>query len=74
MILTKVAIEGFRSVEKLELTDCGNFNVLIGRNNTGKSNILSAIQGFFSHINAKSIVTSPSNIGRRINFYGKINL
>lgn len=72
MKLTKVCIEGFRSIESLELTDCGNFNVLIGKNNTGKSNILSAIQVFFSHINEKSIFTAtPNLVGKSTDFYGK---
>ena len=42
IIVSKVRIENFRSIENLELTLSTN-NVLIGANNSGKSNFLAAI-------------------------------
>ncbi|MGB9281833.1 MAG: AAA family ATPase, partial [Pseudonocardiaceae bacterium] len=49
-----------RSVKQQELTACGNFNVLIGKNNSGKSNILLAIAKFFVFLSRDSLATSDS--------------
>ena len=50
MKLREFTIEGFKSIEKLHLVDIGDFNILVGENNTGKSNILDAIQFCLSNI------------------------
>jgi len=47
MKIQDVHIKGYRSIENASLNNCGNLNVLIGRNNSGKSNVLAAIDGFF---------------------------
>ena len=36
-------INGFRSIKSLELSDIGQFNLLIGKNNCGKSSVLEAM-------------------------------
>jgi len=41
-MIKKLVIENFKSLEKLEL-ELDKFNVLIGPNSSGKSNILQAI-------------------------------
>ena len=46
--LDTVTVSNFRSIESVTLAECGSFNVLIGKNNAGKSNILLAIHTFFS--------------------------
>ena len=71
MKLESVSIERFRSVESSELTNCGGFNVLIGKNNSGKSNILSAIHAFFTCIQGGDVVTLDSPIGQEIDFFEK---
>lgn len=48
MKLDRINIQGFRSIESVTLDDCGGFNVVIGKNNAGKSNILLAINAFFA--------------------------
>jgi len=40
-------IQNFRSVRNAVIEDIDNLNVLIGKNNSGKSNILSGIHAFF---------------------------
>lgn len=50
MKVETIQIQNFRSIECTSLTDCGGFNVLIGKNNAGKSNILLAINLFFESI------------------------
>lgn len=42
-----VRIEKFRSIDETELSNVGDFTVLAGLNNSGKSNILRAIHLFF---------------------------
>ena len=60
MKLREFTIEGFKSIEKLHLEKIGDFNILVGENNTGKSNVLDAIQFALSNITPMSAVTSVS--------------
>jgi putative ATP-dependent endonuclease of the OLD family len=48
--IRSVQIRGFRSVASSGLEKCGNLNVLIGKNNAGKSNILAAIELVLLHL------------------------
>jgi putative ATP-dependent endonuclease of OLD family len=69
--LESVQIKRFRSVESGELARCGDFNVLIGKNNSGKSNILSAIYAFFHYIGSGNAVSLKSPSLRDVDFFGK---
>jgi AAA15 family ATPase/GTPase len=42
--LQAVSVKRLRSVSEAAITNCGRFNVLIGKNNAGKSTMLSALQ------------------------------
>src|SRR3989339_1132213 len=46
--IKSIKIYSFRSCEKISLEECDNFNVFIGLNNSGKSNILRALNLFFN--------------------------
>lgn len=61
MRLLKFEIENLRSVKQQELVACGNFNVLIGKNNSGKSNILGAIAEFFVFLSRDILATSSNS-------------
>lgn len=50
----KIIIENFKSIRSLELDDCRRINLLIGRPNVGKSNILEAFALFNLH-NARHV-------------------
>ena len=69
MKLESVVIENFRSIETAKLTKCNGFNVLIGKNNSGKSNILSAINAFFTCIRNGNFVRLNPPIGRDTDFF-----
>jgi len=71
MKLESVNIKRFRSIESGELADCGGFNVLIGKNNSGKSNILSAIYAFFACMKSGNVVTLNPPIRQEIDFFEK---
>jgi len=43
MYLSRVFIRNYRSIRQLDVRLCAGKNVIVGRNNSGKSNILSAI-------------------------------
>src|SRR5881628_1470077 len=43
MLLRELEIKNYRSLEHVQLKDLGRFNVLIGRNNSGKSAIFGAL-------------------------------
>jgi predicted ATP-dependent endonuclease of OLD family len=59
MKLREFTIKGFKSIEKLHLANIGDFNILVGENNTGKSNILDAIHFALSNITP---LTTSTNI------------
>ncbi len=46
-LIHEIEIEGFRSIRKESLTQLGNFTALAGLNNSGKSNVLRALNAFF---------------------------
>jgi putative ATP-dependent endonuclease of the OLD family len=69
MKLEAVNIKRFRSIDDILMTDCGSFNVLIGKNNSGKSSILTAIQAFFTCIKSGSVASLHPPIGQDIDFF-----
>lgn len=71
MKIQRAIIKRFRSAEELTLEDIGEFNVLIGKNNSGKSNILLAIDSFFACLKGGNIVTAEPSIGAEIDFFEK---
>lgn len=58
MKILAVRVKGFRSVESAELLRCGGMNVLIGKNNAGKSNLLSAIELVINHLR-RGVLAAP---------------
>lgn len=50
MRLRHFSVKGFKTLDELELKDLNDFNVFVGENNTGKSNILDALHVFISNI------------------------
>lgn len=69
MQVERIQINNLRSISSCELTDCGGFNVLIGKNNSGKSNILSAINAFFLAVNDEAVIHLASPISKDVDFY-----
>jgi putative ATP-dependent endonuclease of the OLD family len=62
--ITSVHVRRFRSLLRSDLTGCGALNVLIGKNNSGKSNLLAAIDTAFSHFKTTEIAAAWSTSGR----------
>ncbi|MEH2202441.1 ATP-dependent nuclease [Nostoc sp.] len=69
MKLETVNVKRFRSIENTELDNCGDFNVLIGKNNTGKSSILLAINAFFECIKYGNVVKLNPKFSQEIDFF-----
>jgi len=42
--ITSLTVEGFRALQKLTINGLGRFNLITGRNNTGKSSVLEALR------------------------------
>lgn len=55
MRIQAVEIRGFRSIGSTGLTNCGGLNVLIGKNNAGKSNLLAAIEAVMAHLRSETV-------------------
>lgn len=47
MKITNISIRNFRSIRSAEI-DCANFNIFVGQNNAGKTNLFEAIEWFFN--------------------------
>lgn len=69
MQLESLEIEHFRSIEKIALPALGSLNVLIGKNNAGKSNILSAVDVFFSFFALNTATTGGLVFGEQHDFH-----
>jgi len=54
-------VEGYRSLRNVDLNDLSNLNVLIGKNGSGKSNVLEALNLFFSEFSATGGTTQGFN-------------
>lgn len=67
MKLDNVRIRCYRSARDVQLLDAGNFNVLIGKNNSGKSTILFAVHAFFRCIARGAVSTHPP-LGKSLDF------
>lgn len=48
ILMNELQISGFRSIENTKIEDLQSFNVFTGRNSSGKSNILRALNLFFN--------------------------
>lgn len=51
MKIEKFKVKGYRSLKNIEINDLSSINIFHGENNTGKSNILGALEIFFSEKN-----------------------
>lgn len=71
MILKSAHITHLKSIDDLTLDNLGNFNVLIGKNNSGKSNILSAVDIFFQCVKKKHPITIATPVRKEIDFFQK---
>ena len=69
MKITDVIIKNFRSIEHAKLDDCGDINILIGKNNAGKSNILLAISTFFEFMKQGKLFTLIEDSKDTTNFF-----
>ncbi len=54
MNVRSLSISNFRSLKNIEMRDIGNLVILIGKNGSGKSNLLEALDFFFADINLQA--------------------
>ncbi len=47
-LIQQIKIENFRSIEIETIQNVGEFNILVGKNSSGKSNVLRALNLFFN--------------------------
>src|SRR5438045_2145220 len=72
MYLRDLEIENFRSLEKVKLGNLGKLNVLIGRNNSGKSSVFGTLQTLRTAIGAGgnvdwTTILTEKDLSRRFN-------
>jgi predicted ATPase len=71
MHLRDLKASNFRSVREQELRDCGTFNVLIGKNNSGKSNLLAAVAALFDVLTRRTLSSARTKLGLDDDFFGR---
>lgn len=59
LLIKEIEIAYFRSIYKFSVTGCQDLNIIFGRNDAGKSNVLRALNLFFS---------GETNLGQQFNF------
>jgi energy-coupling factor transporter ATP-binding protein EcfA2 len=59
MLLRTVSIKNARTLEDVCLDELGQFNVLIGRNNAGKSSVLQVLAGVVHHVTGLTFGGAP---------------
>ena len=62
-MLRSLKIENFRCFPSFELNKLGRINLLVGKNNSGKTSILEAIQMFYSENNLEALGDTMKNRG-----------
>ncbi|MGC9629445.1 AAA family ATPase [Staphylococcus epidermidis] len=67
--LKTIEIYNYKSIKHLELNLNRNLNIIVGSNNSGKSNIISAI---FESLDVKNFDTALQSISRLENFERKL--
>jgi predicted ATP-dependent endonuclease of OLD family len=72
MKLEAVHIQSFRSIQDVTLENCGGFNVIVGKNNAGKSNILLSINAFFKCLNKGEPIILTPPIGKSIDHHANL--
>src|SRR5205823_8897376 len=63
MRIRSINVRRFRSIERSGLAQCGGLNVLIGKNNAGKSNVLSTIDLMHRHLQ-RGAIAGPWQVQR----------
>lgn len=71
MRLESISIKNLRGVKHVEAYNFGELNVFIGRNNSGKSTLLSAIDYFFNCLSNNDVVNVNPPIGKDVDFLNK---
>ncbi len=56
MRISKINIKNFRSIQEAEF-DCSEFNIFVGQNNSGKTNLFEAIEWFFKGLSKGKSIT-----------------
>jgi hypothetical protein len=62
-MLKTVKIENFRGFQSFELSELGRINLLVGKNNSGKTSVLEAVQLLRSHNHLKPLIDILRNRG-----------
>ena len=68
-----ITIEGFRQFKKLELTNLGKVNLVLGPNNAGKTSILEAVYIHACHGNIKLIFDNFQKFNNELKYNFEIN-
>ena len=72
MTIKTIKIKNILSFDFLELKKINSVNAVIGKNNTGKSNLLKAIKFFYSQLESKRVL--PPELNSNYSTFGEIEI
>lgn len=70
--MKSLEIKNFKNFERLKLNDLANINLIVGKNNVGKSALLEAISIFASNGDLESIKSILESRGESIQFHSSV--
>ncbi|WP_328656179.1 AAA family ATPase [Nocardia salmonicida] len=71
MRITSLNVNHFRSINNLAIENFSEFNVLIGKNNSGKSNILTSIDLLFKFLNRQELASKQTTIRSSVDSHNR---
>ncbi len=74
LILNSLKIRNFRGFQHLQIERLGRVNLIVGKNNVGKSNLLEALQMYARRASTSTIISEMSlfvvSIAKSFTHYG----
>ncbi|EIK2332036.1 AAA family ATPase, partial [Salmonella enterica] len=72
MGIKSIKIKNLLSYDEIHISDIKDINCIIGRNNTGKSNLLKLIRFFYTKLERREAL--PPKLNNNYSSYGEISI
>ncbi|EHQ9600984.1 AAA family ATPase, partial [Salmonella enterica] len=72
MGIKSIKIKNLLSYDEIDISDIKDINCIIGRNNTGKSNLLKLIRFFYTKLERRDAL--PPKLNNNYSSYGEISI
>jgi predicted ATP-dependent endonuclease of OLD family len=69
MRIESASIKNVRSIQDIKVNNLSNINIFIGKNNSGKSNILLSMYSFFKNLESHVPIVLNPTLGERVDYF-----